>query len=220
MKNKMVKKKGHRKSDRKTTLALLRSKLNVPKREGHYAGERVPLSVKDVSAWLGLAEDTVRAIERKREGYRLTQASARIIERQTGASSLWLLGKKASLVPITWAGTKLRQLDFDRAQAALKSPYRVPTAAHFALKNTLAKLVTILVQAAQHGQIDLYESKLEAALNDILDSFPANCAKVDFSNHVDRSTDHNTPDFKPLFAQYQQQLMKICENKLLISRSR
>jgi hypothetical protein len=199
-----------RPSKLKTPLAKLRAMLNK---------KSLPrITQQDVAEWLGCGVDNIASIESGR--VKLTQANARIIERQTMVSSSWLLGKIDSSKPITFEGTLLRRFHFDRSQAALKSPYRVPTAANFALKNTLVKLTTIIVQAAKSGQIDLYESKLETALNDILNSFPANWAKADFRKDVDSFTDHNTPDFKPLFAKYQQQIMKVCNDKRLVSGNR
>ncbi len=190
----------------KTPLAKLKAMLTIKTKIG-----TSKVSQQDVADWLGCGIHNVASIESGR--VKLTEANARIIERQTGASSLWLLGKRNSPYPITWAGTKFKQADFDRAQAALKSPKRIPVAANAALKRTIGKLTTILLQAAKLDQIDRYELKLESLFNDVLNSFPKDSSPVDLSNQIDFGyTDHKTPDFKPLFTEFQKQLMKASDH--------
>jgi hypothetical protein len=166
---KRLNKKG-RPSGEKTTLAVLRSMLTVPKRKGDYKGERVPLAVKDVAGWLNVTPDCIRCIERHRQGYRLTPENAEIVSYQTAVSEDWLLAGKPKAEPFNRGRKPYTQADFDARQIKLakSSPQAKQATVSWSLARNTAVLAEILLLASKRGDFPIFNSHLRTILGKTL----------------------------------------------------
>lgn len=144
--------------------------LTVPKREGDYRGDRVPLSVKEVAGWLNVKDHCVRCIERPREGYPLTRERAVILTDQTGVSPDWLLGGKPKSKPFTWDLKPYTQANFDACQIELAKRPRQASQAEvsFVFARNLAVLAAILLLASKQGKFQIYKAHLQVVLGETL----------------------------------------------------
>jgi hypothetical protein len=229
MKQDTLKKKPGRPSEGKTTLAVLRSKLTVPKRKGdwRYNGERVPLSVKDVADWLNVTPDCVRCIERGRPGYPLTEENAEIIAHQTGVSLEWLLagdvfkpiinscGEPYIFEPIITIikrgkqrGKLIKQDDFTARQKALLhlDASRDVEHARMTLAGSCAKIAAIIVRGLEDGQPVETAYKLNKALRSV---FLDKCDNPVYLQYIPATQSNGRPDFSPLLFVFESRLREI-----------
>ncbi len=190
IKNAILKKNPGRPSDKKTTLAVLRSmlKVNKPttillKRQGQYKVERVTLPVSTVAKWLNVSDDTVRCIERGRTGYPLTEEKAEMLAYQTGASLEWIVAGDVSkpVVKLHWvSGSRGKpygkgrykpytQKDFDDRRKALSRPDDNGDLEHarITVAFSCAKIAAILVRGFERGKAVEYALKLNHALRSV-----------------------------------------------------
>jgi hypothetical protein len=215
---KVLKKKVGRPSDGKTTLAVLRSAIEVPaqrgrylKRTGRYEIEAEKLPVKTVSSWLNVKEDSIRCIERGRPGYPLTAENAEKIAHQTGASVDWLLANEVSKPIINSLGEPFTQKDFEDRQKAILNPSPDTDLRHSrgTLASCCAKIAAILVRGAERGQPDEYAYKLNMALRSV---YFDRGEKLDWPTRFSPAYGNlaiERPDFTPLFHVFEKELRSI-----------
>jgi hypothetical protein len=221
--NATLRKKPGRPSDKKTPAALLRSILSTPrqtnrflKRKGQYKIERVKLPVSTVANWLGVAEDTVRCIERGRPGYPLTAENAEKLAHHTGVSVDWLLADDVSKPMVNFKGEPYTQNDFDERQESLlhPSPDYDLSNARMTLASCCAKIAAILVHGAEHDRFDEGAYKLKRALRSV---YFEDGEKIDWPmrfNPAFGSRAGERPDFSPLFYAFESDLRKIQQRAL------
>ena len=142
------------------------SMLTVPKREGRYNGERVPLSVKTVAGWLNVKEDCVRCIARHRPDYPLTPEKAELLSFQTAISEGWLLAGNPKAKPVNWYHKPYSQADFDARQIELaKRPRQArQQLVSAAFVRNAALLAEILLCASEQKKFDAYAASVKTTL--------------------------------------------------------
>jgi len=179
------------------------------------------LTAQTVADWLGCSKQNVTDIECakvlrkklkngrvKKFVRRLTPEQAEILQLKTGCTAAWLLGTKTT--PPAWFSQKT----FERAQSLGYPPTGGPSLLQLALKETLPLLANVLLNALDCDEVFIYKTKTRRALENILNQMPQK-PRTDLYRFVDfSSTNHKTPDYKPLFDEFQKQALKICDREL------
>jgi transcriptional regulator with XRE-family HTH domain len=133
----------------------------------------IGLKQKEFGDLIGKSLPTVQAIEYGK--LRLTEAVAEEISRQTGAHVGWLLKNDPTLPAVNRIWTKYSKIDFERAQADLRSKIgdnpidrvRVPMEAH----QLFSGIASMGCQALKDGRWNLFAYKCEQALNQLVKEF-------------------------------------------------